>query len=89
METSIAVSRILTKIESLNFYSTVTNHKMAELTSLIASVDRFDFSGTASVKKFARLEGEIIAAGFKPTHVSHKNEFIENALSFRITYARA
>ncbi len=88
MSTSIYISKIITKIESNNFYAKVTNHKFSELNSLISNLDSFEFKGVIMEKKFNKYHLQLLNNGFMIDNVIHNHPMNFGAIDFKIIYKK-
>jgi len=88
MNTSINISKIITRIQTENGRASVTNHRFNELDSMISGLDSFEFNGVVAEKKFNKLHMQLMNAGFAVNQVKTSEPIYETGWSFNIVYTR-
>jgi uncharacterized protein (DUF608 family) len=88
MNTSINISKIISRIQTKNGRASVTNHRFNELGSMIAGLDSFEFNGVVAEKKFNKLHMQLMNAGFAVNQVKTSEPIYETGWSFNIVYTR-
>lgn len=88
MNTTFNISKVITRIQSGNGRSIVTNHKMGELVSMISGLESFEFAGLVPVEKFNKYHLQIMDAGFMVANVISNEPMFGTGVDFRIVYAK-
>ena len=88
MNTSINISKVITKIQNIGGSAMVTNHQFNELPSLVSGLNTFVFSGLTNEKKFNKYHLQIMNAGFMVANVINNEPMFENAIHFKIVYVK-
>lgn len=88
MNTSINISRVITKIQNIGGSSMVTNHQFNELNSLVNGLNTFVFTGLTNEKKFTKYHLQIMNAGFMVGQVINNEPMFDNAIDFKIVYVK-
>jgi len=90
---TLSVSKIITKIISLNGQSFVSNHKQGDLSELINGVDVFTINGCTNPKKLNKIKQVIDSNGFTCSKVNwEENAGFEgesaDAINFSLIYVK-
>ena len=90
MDTTLTISKTITRIATSSFGSMVSTHKIGDFSKLLSNLNVVTISGTTSANKLAKFQKQLTALGFiiESTAWLDESSILEGCYNFNITYKK-